>query len=101
MQTCIMYPSNSTSLILGTSLFREDHNVYLYCPRDIHARMAHTIPLDLDIASFGLASEVHSIDTLDLLVEMDFVVFPTLDVLPNRKRSEFASTLKDLFWLVQ
>ena len=95
-----MYPNNNTSLILGKYLFREDHNLFLYCPHDIHTRMAHTVPFDLDIASIGLTSNVQTVDKLDHLAEMDFIVFPTLDVLPQKKRVDFADTLEDLFGLV-
>ena len=95
-----MYPNNNTSLILGKYLFREDHNLFLYCPRDIHTRMAHTVPFDIDIASIGLSSQVHTVDKLDHLADMDYIVFPTLDVLPHKKRVEFSNTLSDLFGLV-
>ena len=96
-----MYPNNNTSLILGKSLFREDHNLFLYCPHDIHTRMAHTIPLDLDLASIGLTSAVKTVDNLDHLSSMDYVIFPMLDVLPNKRRFDFADTLKDLFRLAK
>ena len=99
-QMCIKYPCNATSLILGTLLFTEDHHVYLYCLKDIHSRLAHTTPLDLDLASIGLASEVRVLDTIDLLGQMDYVVFPTLDMIPTKKCVDFARTLKDLFTLV-
>ena len=56
--------------------------------------------LDLEFASTGLDVNVRTVDTLDHLEDMDFVVFPALDVLPDKKRSEFASTLKELFRLV-
>ena len=100
MQACIMFPNNSTSLILVRSLLREDLHISLYCPEDVHMRMAHTIPLDLEFASTGLDVNVRTVDTLDHLEDMDFVVFPALDVLPEKKRSEFAGTLKELFRLV-
>ena len=96
-----MFPNSSTSLILGRSLLREDINVSLHCPEDVHSRMAHTIPLDLEYASCGLAVNVRTLDTLVSLEDMDFVIFPTLDVLPDKRRADFASTLKDLFRLVK
>ena len=32
---------------------------------------------------------------------MDYVIFPMLDVLPNKRRFDFADTLKDLFRLAK
>ena len=96
-----MFPNSSTSLILGLSMLREDMNLSLYCPGDVHVRMAHSIPLDLELASINLDVDVRLVDTLDHLSNMDYVVFPSLDVLPDKRRADFASSLKDLFRLVK
>ena len=79
MNTCIKYPNNSTSLILGRALLRDDHNVFLFCPSDTHRRLAHTIPLDLQYAAIGLQGTVTVIESAAELQQMDFVIFPALD----------------------
>ena len=58
-----MYPNNSTSLILGRSLLREEHDIYLYCPNEGTKRLAHTYPLELQIASLGLDVNVIVVET--------------------------------------
>ena len=88
--TMILFPHNATSLILAGGLLREEHDVTLYCPREIHRRMAYTIPLDLQFAALGLQCTVVQTETLDTLEEMDLVVCPSLDVLPEKDRREFA-----------
>ena len=97
LKTCIMYPNNSTSLILGRSLLREDHDIFLYCPSEATKRLAHTCPLELKIASLGLDNNVHEVDTLEELENMDYMIFPTMDVLPDKKRADFANKLRQIF----
>ena len=97
LNSCIMYPNNTTSLILGRSLLREEHDIYLHCPSEATKRLAHTYPLELKIASLGLDMTVHEVDTLEELQNMDFIIFPTLDVLPDKKRADFANKLRQIF----
>ena len=87
---CIMYPNNSTSLILGRRLLREDVDLYLFTPKDFHQRMTDTIHCDLEIAALGLTKEVQDLASLEELETMDFILFPSFDVMPDKKRSEFA-----------
>jgi hypothetical protein len=96
-----MFPSNATSLILGRRLINAEHNLALYCPNEVHTRQAATIPDDLRIASLGLGITVEVKDTLDNLDTIDFLLFPTLDMLPHNKRSEFGQMCQDLFRLVE
>lgn len=90
---CIMYPNSCTSLILGRRLLREEVDLFLYAPKDVHRRMADTIPCDLEIAALGLTNEVREIASLEDLETMDFVIYPSFDVLPDKKRSEFAQIM--------
>ena len=48
-KTVIMFPLNSTALIVGRDLINADHEVSLYSPDDVHKKLAHTIPADLEI----------------------------------------------------
>ena len=96
-ETCLMYPNSSTSLILGRRLLREDHNLTIYVPKDVHRRMAHTIPSDLEISCIGLAVTVKEVADLSGLASMDYVIFPSIDVLPDKNRAEFAEIMGKLF----
>jgi hypothetical protein len=97
LSTMLMFPHTSTSLILAGGLLREEHNITLYCPKEIHRRMAYTIPFDLRIAAQGLQSSVEQTESLDNVKEMDILVFPSLDVLPDKERHEFAKMCKKTF----
>ena len=69
----------------------------LFTPKDVHRRMADTIPCDLEIAALGLTNEVREVATLEELETMDFILFPSFDVLPDKKRSEFAQIMSREF----
>ena len=92
-----MFPNTATSLILGKFLLANDHNVYLYCPHEVNARLAGTIPNDLKIAALDQTCTVEVVKTLEHLENMDFVIFPNLDVLPHDRRLNFAEICRDLF----
>ena len=94
---CIMYPNSATSLILGRRLLREDVDLVLFTPKDVHRRMADTIPCELEIAALGLTNEVREVASLEELETMDFILFPSSDVLPDKKRSEFAQIMSREF----
>ena len=93
----IMFPTNATSLILGRKLISEEHDLYLYCPLDVHKRQAQTTPQDLKIAALGLNTCVTVLDSLEKMEMMNYIYFPTLDVLPDNKRTDFGKTCKELF----
>ena len=59
--------------------------------------MADTIPCELEIAALGLTNEVREVATLEELETMDFILFPSFDVLPDKKRSEFAQIMSREF----
>ena len=96
--TCLMYPNSSTALIVGRRLLREEHSLTLYIPGQVHRRMANSIPLDLEIASVGL-NDVSVKETADLsdIPTMDFIIFGSLDVCPDKTLAEFAHILAKLF----
>ena len=92
-----MFPTNATTLILGRRLIASEHNLSLYCPLDVHKRQAHTVPVELEIASLGLGLLVEQVENLDKLDTVDFLIFPTLDLDHAEKRVDFAKMCKDLF----
>ena len=96
-QTTIMFPLNATALILGRQLIRADHNISLYCPEEIHRRLAHSISADLALEAIGRTGVVNEVDTLDDIINSNFVVFPTLDMDPTDTRRDFAALCQDSF----
>ena len=95
--TMIMYPTSSTSLILGKYLLSQNHNIYLYCPNEVHQRQAMSIPIDLKLAALNLDNSVEVAVDLKSTNIMDFLIFPNLDVMPRDQRSDFGAMCKDLF----
>ena len=93
----IMYPANSTVIMLGRRLLSNEHNISFYSPLDVHKRLAHTIPVDLEIAAMGLGVLVNQVEDLKSLKEVDFLIYPTLDLDPLEKREDYAKTGLDLF----
>ena len=96
-KTTFMFPLNATALILGRQLIRTDHNLSLYCPEEIHRRLAHSISTDLSLEALGMTSVVTEVDTLDDIMNSNFVVFPTLDMDPSDTRRDFAALCQDSF----
>ena len=92
-----MFPLNATALILGRSLIHADHHLSLYCPEEIHRRLANTISADLGLEALGMSSEVKELHTLESSESFNFVVFPTLDMDPSENRKDFALLCKDTF----
>ena len=78
----LMLPFSPTSLILGAGLLRENHNVVVYSPREVHRRMAHTTTLDLKFVAHHLLESVTEVTTLEKSSDMDYMIFPTLDTQP-------------------
>lgn len=93
----IMYPSNSTVLVLARRLISNEHNITFYSPQEVHKRLAHTIPADLEIAAMGLGVLVKEVEDLKSLKEVDFLIFPTLDLDHLEKREDYAKMCLDLF----
>ena len=97
MQTMLMYPTNATSLISGKGLLLADHNLSLYCPHPVHQRQAGTVPADLTLAAKGVGRTVQVVENLASLGDMDFIIFPLLDILPHMTRSEYGRMCRELF----
>jgi hypothetical protein len=93
----LMIPFTPTSLILGTGILREGHNIFLYSPRDVHRRMACTISVDLQLAALGLPMIVEETASLSKVDEMDVLVIPTLDAMPEKDREEYADVCEKIF----
>ena len=75
----------------------ENHTISLYCPRDVHRKMAFTIPCDLKLASLSLEETVEVVTTLEKVEEMEYLIFSTMDVLPERDRDIFAKMCQKTF----
>lgn len=96
-KTMIMFPTNSTALILGRSLISADHNLSLYCPNNTHLRQAGTTPTDLKIAALGLGLTVDVVSSLETADQMDMIIIVTLDLMPFDKRSDYADMCRKIF----
>ena len=93
----LMFPFSPTSLILGAGLLRESINVVVYAPRDVHRRMAHTTAIDLKFVAHNLLESVTEVPTLEKSADIDYMVFPSLDSLPELERDEFAEMCNKVF----
>ena len=92
-----MFPTNPTSLILGRRLISEGYDLALYCPNDTHLSQATSIPTYLKIAALDAGTTVEIKSAIDCFPSMQFLIFPTLDVLPHLDRPAFANICQDLF----
>ena len=97
METMIMFPTNATSLILGRRLISEGYNLSLYCPNETHLQQAASIPTDLRVAALDAGVTVETKSAIDCFPSMQFIIFPTLDVLPHLDCPAFGNICKDLF----
>ena len=95
---CIMYPNNSTSVMLGHYLASELHHVAYYVPEQgPHELAAFTCVEEVKIASAGLDTTVVKLTSCKSLSTYDYDVFPLLDVDPEKPRQSFASMCRNLF----
>ena len=93
----LMFPYNSTAVMLGRQLLSNDHDLSLFCPSELHRRQALTTPFELGVIARGLGRSSRVVENLDTLDSADFIIFPTLDVDHAEKREIFAMMIKDLF----
>ena len=96
-ETMIAYPSVTTCLLLGKRLLNSGHNLTLFCPNAVFRQMAGTVPLDLKIAALNLDTTVQVEEDLTSIARIDFVIFPTVDFLPEMSRSQFAEMCQTHF----
>ena len=92
----IMFPNNSTSVLLGKSFIGEVEKLSFFIPEGVHEQGAGTCLLDVMIAASGLDVVVDKTDNYNL-ENFNFVVFPSLDVQPKKSRVDFAAMCKNLF----
>ena len=76
-------------------MFKGD--VWFYCPDEIHRSMAGTIPDELTIECQKLSKEISVVRNLNEVQEIDYIVFPLLDLLPYKERSFYASMCRNIF----
>ena len=89
--TMIIFPHSSTSLRLAEGLLNEGHDLYLYLPTEVNKRWSYTLPLELQILAVGLPNSVTVVTDLQQLINMNVIVIPSLDVLPEKTRADFSS----------
>ena len=89
--TMIIFPHSSTSLRLAEGLLNEGHDLYLYLPTEVHKKWSYTLPLELQILAVGLPNSVTVVTDLQQLINMNVIVIPSLDVLPEKTRADFSS----------
>ena len=87
----IIFPHSSTSLRLAEGLLNEGHDLYLYLPTEVHKKWSYTLPLELQILAVGLPNSVTVVTDLQQLINMNVIVIPSLDVLPEKTRADFSS----------
>ena len=89
----MLFPHSSPSLILADSLLREGYSLFLYSPSKFHKQLAHTLSIDLKLAALGseaTVTDVNDENLAEVSKMMDVVVVPSIDLLPEKERSEFA-----------
>ena len=87
----IIFPNSITSLRLAEGLLNEGHDLYLYLPTEVHKRWSYALPLELQISAVGLPNSVTVVTVLQQLINMNVVVIPFLDVLPEKTRADLSS----------
>ena len=97
LTSMIILPHSSTSLTLACGQVRESHNVIFYCPSENYKSMAGTIPADLELTYMKLPNAIEVIKKLNHLHQIDFILVPSLDVLPDKPREEYAKLCNETF----
>ena len=94
---CIMFPNNSTSVMIGQFLVSELQNVGFFITEGTHEQAAFTCYEEVKLASAGLDCTVSKLKEYSDISKFDFVIFPCLDVKPRNSRKEFAGMCRNLF----
>ena len=95
--SCIMYPTNATTLILGRQLLNNGHDISIFCPTSLLLRQACTMPLELAFLARSLGRNSSLIDNVDFFDKVDYLNFPTLNIDYTERRENLAAMVKDLF----
>ena len=93
----ILFPHSATSSKLAEGRLKEGHDLILYLPTDIHKKLSYTLPTDLQIAAKDFRNSVNVVSDLNQLSEVDVLVIPSMDVLPEKPRDEFAAMCNGTF----
>ena len=95
---CIMFPNNSTSVILGQSTVSDLHPTAFFIPgKGCHEQAAFTCYQEIMIVSKALGVTVTKISDYKQLRGYHYIIFPNLDVNPRKPRDEFGSMCRNLF----
>ena len=94
---CIMYPNNSTSVIIGQTLVSDMRNLTFFIPEGTHQQAAFTCYEEVKIASAGLAVTVTKINDCKKLNDFSYLIFPCLDVDSRKTKRQLATMCKILF----
>ena len=97
VSVCIMFPNNSTSVFLGQSVTSELSNLAYFIPEGFIEQAAYTTVNEVKLASVGLDCKVVKINSVDLMEEFDYVIFPSLNVNPRKSSTEFSVMCGNLF----
>ena len=94
---CIMFPNNSTAVMMGQSLTADLGHVAYYIPEGTHEQAAFTCYEEVKLASVNLNVSVTRIREIKDMVKFSFIIFPCLDVNPRKSRQEFGNMCGNLF----
>ena len=95
---CIMFPNNSTSVILGQSIVADLHPTAFFIPdKGNHEQAAFTCYQEIMIASKTLGIAVNKISEYKKLIGYHYIIFPNLDVNPRKSRQEFGTMCFNMF----
>ena len=94
---CIMFPNNSTSLILGQSLVSDMCPVDFFIPEGTHEQAAFTCYEEVKLISKPLGVSVNKISDYKQLALYSYIIFPCINVNPRKSTREFGNMLRNLF----
>ena len=95
---CILFPNNSTSVILGQNLVSDLADLSFFIPDGApHQQAAFTCYDEVKIASAGLDVKVTKIDQYSHLKDFDYLIFPCLDINPRKSSKQFVDMNGNLF----
>ena len=95
---CIMFPNNSTAVILGQSTVSDLHPTAFFIPeKGSHEQAAFTCYQEILIVSKALGVTVTKISDYKDLIGYHYIIFPNLDVNPRKPRVDFGNMCHNMF----
>ena len=95
---CIMFPNNSTAVMMGQSLTADLGHVAYFIPDGTHEQAAFTCYQEVMLASMGLENvTVTRVSDYNKMTEYQYIIFPCLDVNHRKSRAEFGTMCSNLF----